>query len=330
MRGRHRGAGGHAPKHNAKVPSAGGAVTKFVLASLVAVIVFLVGTFFIVRELGRRDAVRNAREFAQLAGQGIVEPTITSRVLAGRREALDRLDRLVQERVLSDRVVRVKLWTRDGRIVYSDEQRLIGSRYALGPAQQEVLATGAPHAEISNLAAPENRYEREQGKLLEVYVPIRAPDGTPLLFEMYERVGSVFSGSRAVWLPFAFVLLAALALLWLVQVPLAWSLARKLEQGQRDREGLLVKAIGASEIERRRIAGDLHDGVVQQLAGISYSLAAAASPGRHGPRPAETALNQQRPGNRIRQPPVVAKMGRAAGYPSRSRYSAWRRTHSDA
>ena len=31
------------------------------------------------------------------------------------------------ERVLSERVVRVKLWTAEGRVVYSDEQRLIGT-----------------------------------------------------------------------------------------------------------------------------------------------------------------------------------------------------------
>lgn len=97
---------------SAKTPSVGAAVTKFVLASLVAVLVFSIGTFFVLRQLGRREAVRNAREVAQLAGQGIVEPSITSGVLTGRPEALARLDRMVQERVLSDRVVRVKIWTR--------------------------------------------------------------------------------------------------------------------------------------------------------------------------------------------------------------------------
>jgi two-component system NarL family sensor kinase len=283
VRGRITG-GRRAAGEAAKVPSVGGAVAKFVLASLVAVVVFFVGTLFVVRELGRREAVRNARELAQLAGQGIVEPTITSEVLAGRRSALSRLDRVVQERVLSDRVVRIKIWTRGGRIVYSDEPRLIGSRYHLPREEQEVLVTGVAHAELSDLAKAENRYERGQGKLLEVYVPIRAPDGTPLLFEMYERVGSILSSSRTVWLPVAFVLLVSLVLLWLVQVPLAWSLGRRLEQGQRERELLLVKAIEASEVERRRIAGDLHDGVVQDLAGISYSLAAAAGGASDGPR----------------------------------------------
>jgi len=59
-------------------------------------------------------------------------------------------------------------------------------------------------------------------------------------------------------------------------VPLAVRLSRRLRQGQLDREALLRRAIQASDLERRRIARDLHDGAVQDLAGISYSLAAAA------------------------------------------------------
>jgi signal transduction histidine kinase len=44
----------------------------------------------------------------------------------------------------------------------------------------------------------------------------------------------------------------------------------------KDGEALLKKAIDASDQERRRIAGDLHDGVVQSLSGTAFSLAAAA------------------------------------------------------
>jgi signal transduction histidine kinase len=43
-----------------------------------------------------------------------------------------------------------------------------------------------------------------------------------------------------------------------------------------ERELLLIKAVQASGRERARIAADLHDGVVQDLAGLSYSLSASA------------------------------------------------------
>src|SRR5205823_6043291 len=79
-----------------------------------------------------------------------------------------------------------------------------------------------------------------------------------------------------IWGSFVPVMIGGLLLLFLVQVPLAWSMARGLRQGQEERERLLRRALDASDAERRRIARDLHDGVVQSLAGVSYSLAAAA------------------------------------------------------
>ncbi|MBJ7595849.1 MAG: sensor histidine kinase [Candidatus Dormibacteraeota bacterium] len=45
----------------------------------------------------------------------------------------------------------------------------------------------------------------------------------------------------------------------------------------KEREALLQRAIEASDAERKRIASDLHDGVVQTLAGLAFSLAARGS-----------------------------------------------------
>lgn len=261
------------------------AVVQFVVAGLVAVAVFFVGTFFVIRDLGRRDALRNARQYATLAGQGIVEPALDRRALAGDPRARARIDRIVQERILNEGVVRVKIWDAGGRIVYSDESRLIGARYDLGSDEAETLRTGDAKADLSDLDRPENRFERRFGPLYEVYTRIRAPDGAPLLFETYQRSSALISSGRQIWRPFAVALLGSLLLLWLIQVPLAWRLARRLQRSQVERERLLVHALEASADERRRIAADLHDGVVQDLAGMSFSLEAAAQDRREPPSP---------------------------------------------
>ena len=251
-------------------------VAQFALAGLAVLAVFGAAAVLALRSLAHDEAVRDARQFAALAGQGIVEPTLEPLLLEGDRAAIDAVDRIVNERVLGERVVRVKLWDADGQIVYSDEPRLIGSRFPLDASKREVLQTGTTRAELSDLTGPENRFEQGLGDLYEVYLPVRAADGTPLLFETYQRRSEVEATGRLIWLPFAGLLLASLVLLWLVQVPLAMRLGRRLQRTQEEREALLVRAVEASADERRRIAADLHDGPVQDLAGISYSLSAAA------------------------------------------------------
>ena len=251
-------------------------VAQFALAGLAVLAVFGLAAVLALRSLAQDEALRDARQFAVLAGQGVVEPAIVPGLLRGEAASIEAVDRLVNERVLGERVVRVKLWTADGRIVYSDEPRLIGMRFSLDAEKQEVLRTGTTRATPSDVDGPENRFEQGVGELYEVYLPVRASDGTQLLFETYQRRSAVVATGRRIWLPFAALLVSSLVLLWLVQVPLAWRLGRRLQRSQAEREALLRRAVEASEDERRRIAADLHDGPVQELAGISYSLSAAA------------------------------------------------------
>lgn len=163
-----------------------------------------------------------------------------------------------------------------GRLVYSDEPRLISRTYKLQPEDLMVIRTDGVESEVSDLSQPENQFERGHGKLLEVYLGIKGPSGQPLMFEAYQQFSSVASSGRDIWLAFAPALIIALLVLELIQLPLASSMARRIRRASRDREALLERAVDASTSERRRIAGDLHDGIVQDLAGLSFSLAAAA------------------------------------------------------
>jgi two-component system NarL family sensor kinase len=251
-------------------------VSRFALSGLAALILLGAAGVYVLRHTGRSEAIRNATEVAQVAGRGVVEPALTPALMRGDRRAVARVDRAVRRGVLHGDVVRVKVWTPAGRIVYSDEHRLIGHRYRLGEDDLKTIATGKAAAELSDLSRPENRFERKFDKLLEVYVRIKSPTGGPLMFEAYERYSSIAASGRRVWLAFVPAILGSLALLWLVQLPIAWGAARRLREGQAQRERLLQRAIESSELERRRIARDLHDGAVQDLAGVSFNLTAAA------------------------------------------------------
>ncbi|MDX6603235.1 MAG: two-component system, NarL family, sensor kinase [Solirubrobacterales bacterium] len=261
-------------------PTVGGAVARFAVAGLVALAIVGVISFLVMRDTGTSEALKNARSLTRIVGTGIVEPNISEELLEGKPAAIARFDRLVKRRVLLDPIERVKLWTPAGRLVYSDEPRLIGERYKLGRDDLATFHTGAVESDISDLSRPENRFERGKGQLLEVYMPLHGPGGQPLLFEAYQQFDSIAASGEDLWLAFAPALIAALIVLELVQIPLASSMARRIRRDSREREALLQKAVDASDEERRRVAGDLHDGVVQEIAGLSFSLAAAADRSR--------------------------------------------------
>ncbi|MCU1353168.1 MAG: Histidine kinase, gyrase and HSP90-like ATPase [Acidimicrobiales bacterium] len=249
-------------------------ILQFVLAGAAALLILALALSVASRRVGEREAIVDARSQALVKAQGLVEPTLSDGLLRGDPKAVAALDKVVLRDVLSASLVRVKIWREDGTVLYSDEHRLLGQRFQLGEDDLRALHSAQVQADVSDLRAPENRFEQHQGKLLQVYLPLRTPGHTAVLFEAYFRYQTVESAGRRIWRSFAPFTLGSLVVLELVQIPLAWGLARRLRTRQLEREDLLNRAIDASERERRRIAQDLHDGVVQDLAGVSYSLGA--------------------------------------------------------
>ena len=274
-------------------PRASAAVARFMLGSLAAIAVVVVGGFFALRSVAIREAERDTRGRVELQGAVVESAGLSDGILRGDPTAIAELDDVVAARLLSPSVVRVKLWSRDGRILYSDEPAIIGRRFGLGAEERELFTEGGADAELSDLSQPENVYERQEGRLLEAHTVIRTPGGTPVLFETYQRFDALSASSERLLRALAPTLLAALLVLLLFQVPLSWSLARRLQRGHRERERLLERAIEASDHERRRIAADLHDGVVQDVAGVAFGLAPLAeSAQRRGDEAEATALRE--------------------------------------
>lgn len=251
-------------------------VAVFALSGLAVLALVAVAGALALRSLSTSEAVRDARRLATVTGRGIVEPALTTAVVRGDPQAIARLDRIVHHRVLASDVARVKIWNAEGKIIYSDDASLIGRRFELAPEDLRALRTSSASARQTDLTEPENAHERTFGKLTSVYLGLRAQDGTPVLYEEYLRSSAIAGSSRRLVRLFAPVGIVALLVLAVLQIPLAWRMAHRIRRAQQDRERLLQSAIDASDRERRLIAAGLHDGVVQELAGHSFAMAAAA------------------------------------------------------
>ena len=231
--------------------------------------------FLVIRRIAVERALEGARELTAFSSE-VVQKRVSNGLVRGDAVATGEVARIVGDSVLHEPIVQVKLWGPDGTILYSTEPRVIGKRFESGAQELAELADGQVSAEVSDLSAPENEYERSFGSLLEVYTPIHTPDGTRLLFETYQRLSSVDDQRQQLLRDFAPVLVVALIALAALLLPLAWILARRLQRVGQEREQALQRSLDASDRERRRIAGDLHDGPVQELAGLSMRLSAAA------------------------------------------------------
>lgn len=251
-------------------------VLQFLVGAALASSVIIVGTGKLSGMAAVDQATREAADTTSLLARSVAEPEIPRGLVDGDAGAIDRFDRRVADRLIVNEVRRIKLYAEDGHILYSDETRLIGTKQDLAAEDLKILQNGGIDSELADLRKQENRFERGMGQLVEVYTRIRSPEGDPLLFEAYVSNSAVVERQREILTSFRPISLGGLLLLLLVTGPLLAVMTRRLHRAARDRERLLEAAVQASDSERRRISRDLHDGVVQDLAGTSFALSALA------------------------------------------------------
>lgn len=241
-------------------------------------VMLLVGAvgIVVVQRMAEREALNDASQLTDLLARTVIMPALEDSLLDRDAGAVQQHDSVVRQRVLtSDMFVRVKIWSPDGVVLYSDEPELIGQQFTLGAKQRAVLTVPATVAEVSDLTGDENAFERSQGQLVEVYRPVWTPSGSPVLFETYTTYASVTARTGNLWRGFGGTIISSLLLFVVLITPLLWTLIDRLRRGREARELLLQRALDASLEERQRIAADLHDGVVQELVAASLLVAGA-------------------------------------------------------
>ncbi len=249
---------------------------SFAIAGLAGMLAIVGASLFASQKAGEAEATSDVRRLTELVAKTVVAPNLSSELLAGDPAAIEQLDRIISSQVLDDITLTVKLWDDSGRVVYSDQAPLIGETHELDGRERESIRTGEVRSEISTLEGPDDRFMTEFDELLEVYLPIEGPDGEPLLYESYFAMSGVTASVNRIRAEFVPIIIAALAVMEAMHVALAWGMSKRMRRSQLEREQLLQRAIDSSEIERRRIAADIHDGVVQEMVGTSFAVSAAA------------------------------------------------------
>ncbi len=193
----------------------------------------------------------------------------------------------IERRVLGGETIRVKMWSPDGRILFSDAPELVGGRFELSEPARAALS-GDAQFNVSNLDDPAHAAERDLGELIEFYVPIRSPEGQALgLLEVEQSVDEL-NATRghiqgSVWI----AITTGIGLLGLFMAILTVQTARKLNRRRREAEILLGALFTSQEEERRRTVGALHDDVGQPLYRLLYGLQGTRAKVRDNPEAAE-------------------------------------------
>jgi signal transduction histidine kinase len=268
------------------------AVVRFVVCSLVALTVLVLGSVWASNRVAHHEAQRDAKVRGQGIARGVAAPLLTDGVRAGDPEATNLLAEAMTDRMREGTLSHVKIWEPDGTVIWADDPTIIGRRFEL-PGQIRRLFGSTEVSATSTAHTRDKGPERTTGPFNEVYVGMFDAEGLPIVFETgisHERLQVDQRAILGAILPLG---IGALVLFQIVLLPLALSLARRAQRHEAERAKLLSWALMASDLERRRMAEEMHDVVLHKLAAVGYALPVLADSGSGlDPRTAKATVSR--------------------------------------
>ena len=254
------------------------AMTRFVVVSVIALVALGTVTVLVDQRLAESTTLSEAERRTAQFSHNVIAPLIDAEFRSGVvGEKRQTVEELLRNRMSDGSTVHIKIWARGGRVVWSDETELVGRVFELGDDENALFGTESVISDLSHLDKAENLSEAGEGPLLEVYSAAHDADGEPLLFEAYWATNQLQAEQDATLTRTVPVSLGVLLVFLVIVLWLAFRLARDVERKEMERRAMVGDALAASELERGRLAQDLHDGVIQDLSGLSYAIPALAA-----------------------------------------------------
>jgi two-component system, NarL family, sensor kinase len=203
-----------------------------------------------------------------------IQPAVTPELLAGDPAAYAEFDRIIRDYIVHPDTASLLLWDAQGTVVYSLDPVFAGQQFPLSESATEVLRTGESIARHDELDGPGDRTSATSSgdDAIEVYTRLVGPGGEQMVWEVELFRESVSrQASRLVVIVAILEGFGAVVLLT-TQGVMARSLVRRHDRERAYRRWLTQRTSEVALVERRRMAADLHDGVVQDLTGIALDL----------------------------------------------------------
>ena len=263
-------------------PRRGKRLPRGVVASVVGSIVILgVLEFAALRIIDNTATAVSLDEAGSFGAESVtlaLAPFLTDELLEADPSARAAVNEAGNALIKRGGIDHIKIWSEEGVVLWSDEQSIVGETFDLDADDRRLFGSQEYTVDVSHLDKVENNFEAASGdsRLLEVYVGAATTAGTPVVVEIYAPYDLVTQRAATLRREFVPVMTAALIVLAVAQLILVFFLGRRLARSERRHTNLLERLIESSDAERRRVAAQVHDGVVQDLIGISFGLAALA------------------------------------------------------
>src|SRR5215204_3548658 len=138
-------------------------LARFTLVSFFITLLIAMGLAWRLELALERDALAAVAENTAHQATNILNKSLTTADMetalgAGRYEEVDAL---IHNTLLSADIVRIKIWNRDGLLVYSDDKNIMGRVFPVEEDMQEAFA-GEIASEVTDLQSEENIDERNK------------------------------------------------------------------------------------------------------------------------------------------------------------------------
>ena len=190
------------------------------------------------------------------------------------------LERVIKKMLSDTHVVRIKLYDLSGNVIYSSDPDYIEDNEehndAFNSARSGVPETTLVYKDSFSLFSTVGEHN-----LVQTYVPIRAGDHTPVLgvMEIYSDISDyIIDTDKTVFvlLIITLILMSFLYFFLLLHIKRSERIIENQNRDTREKKKLLEfltsKMITAQEDEKKRIAFELHEDVVQTLSGVKMQL----------------------------------------------------------